>query len=272
MKKNIFYYHDYKVYLNHYIRGLPQSGRGFRIKMAEFLDCQPGFITKVLDKNSKYDFSLEQADKLNSLLIHNESESKYFLLLIQYMRAGTSNLKRHFMDEMNLVHSQRLKVSKNTESRNVLSQADQLKYYSAWYFAAIRVAVSIPELQTKEQLSNRLGLPVNIISSSLEFLCSRGLVEQRGNRFFHIGQSQLLLSKEDPFIFRNHINWRLKGLNSLENPSSQDLHYSYIVTLSKSDALKIRSRLIETIKEVLEKSGPSSEETIFTLCLDYFEI
>lgn len=51
-----------------------------------------------------------------------------------------------------------------------------------------------------------------------------------------------------------------------------DLHYSAIVTLSKSDAVKIRDKMLEQLKEHLSTISGSKEEEAFIYCLDFFNI
>lgn len=272
MKKNLFDFQDYKAYLRKLEQARPGKGRGFRAKMAEAMNCQRSFVTKILASGSNADLSLEQADKLNALLGHTKDEGSFFLLLVQYSRAGTESLRAHFRDQMKEILNRRLQASREMQSKNVLSPEDHMRYYSAWYYGAIRVAVSIPQLQTKETLCKRLGLPLATVASALEFLVSRGLVAQNGDHYTHSSQSQVLLSADHPMVSKHHSNWRSRALASLDREGSQDLHYSYVVTLSEHDALRIRSFLVETIQDVLKRAAPSKEETMYSLCLDYFEI
>lgn len=272
MAKQIFDYQDYKAYLRELIRTQPGKGRGFRARMAEVMNCQRSFITKVLARESATDLSPEQGERLCSLLGLTSQEKHFFLLLIQFARAGTEGLREHVRDQMKEILNRRLQAEKDRQSRTVLSPEDHMRYYSAWYYAAIRVAVSIPSLQTKEALCKRFQLPIATISSALEFLVSRGLIEQKGDRFMHCAQQQILLSSDHAMVTRHHANWRTRTLAALDREGSKDLHYSYVVTLSQEDALKIRSFLVETIKEVLNRAAPSKEETIYSFCLDYFEL
>jgi uncharacterized protein (TIGR02147 family) len=272
MVKNIFDFQDYKAYLGAYLRGQPGAGRGLRAKMAKVISCQRSFVTKVLDVHSVADLSLEQAEQLNSFLNHSEEESRYFLLLAQYARAGTPNLREYFRDQMKEVLNRRLEAKKELQSRSVLSPEDHMHYYSSWFYAAIRIAVSLPNLQTKEALSRKFNLPLPFLVSVLEFLSSRGLIEQKGDRFFHSSQQQVLMTPDHPLISKHHTNWRVQAIKSLELQSPRDLHYSYLVSLSENDALQIRSLLVESIQEVLRRAAPSKEEAIYSFCLDYFEI
>ncbi len=272
MNKSIFDFQAYRSYLTSFIKSQPGGGRGFRARMAEAIGCQKGFISKVLDSESGSEFSLEQGDRLNALLHHTEEESNYFLLMIQLARAGTPSLREHFRNQMKVVINRRLELRKDLRSRTVLSPEDQMRYYSHWYYAALGVAVSIPTLQTKEALAKALEIPLDVTTSALEFLVSRGFILQQGDHFRHPDQQQVHLPSSHALIGRHHTNWRLQALKSLDKERPQDLHYSYVVTMSQQDALQIRSYLVEAIKEVLARAAPSKEETLYSFCMDYFEV
>lgn len=272
MDISVFDFTDYKAYIHKRTQKMGGLARGFQSRMAEVIGCQKSFVTKVLAKESKADFSLEQAEKLNPLLEHTQEEADFFLLLVQLGRAGTAGLREHVRNQMKYALNRRLQVKDKTQSKNVLSPEDHMQYYSAWYYGAIRVAVSVPQLQTPEALAKRFQLPLATVKGALQFLLSRGLVEKKGDHYAHASQSQLQVSSEHHMVNRHHANWRMRALSSLDKESSTDLHYSYVVTLSESDALRIRSILVKTLEDVMRRATPSKEESIYSFCLDYFEL
>jgi uncharacterized protein (TIGR02147 family) len=273
MVKRVFEFHSYRTYLSQYIAGKPGRGRGFKAQMAEAMNCQRSFVSKVLTKGSSVDLSLEQAIKLNALLGHTDEEAEYFLLLVQYSRAGNEELRDYVRKKMKEILNRRLQVSRELQSRNVLSAEDHIRYYGAWYHSAIRVAVGIPHLQTKEALAKRLKLPLENVARALEFLVSRGLIAQQGDRFFQkTDQQQIHLGSDHDLVTKHHANWRMRGLLAMDQEASRNLHYSFLVTLSEHDALKIRSFLVETLQEIQKRAAPSKEETLYSICLDYFEL
>ena len=93
----IFGYRDYKSYINHWIASQPNRGRGFKSKIAERIRCQLAYISQVL--TGVANFSLEQAEMLNTLFNHSEAGGEFFLLLVERARAGTSSLEKFFDSE-----------------------------------------------------------------------------------------------------------------------------------------------------------------------------
>ena len=87
MKKALFEYSDYKLYLSDKIDGMPKHGRGERSKLAEALRCHLAYVSQVLKGEAQ--LSLEQADIINQYFDHSPDEADFFLLLVQAARAGT---------------------------------------------------------------------------------------------------------------------------------------------------------------------------------------
>lgn len=62
------------------------------------------------------------------------------------------------------------------------------------------------------------------------------------------------------------------ALTSLEREGPKDVHYSSVVSLGRDDALKIKAMIVDHIEAVQAKIEPSPEETIFSFCLDFYEL
>ena len=80
--------------------------------------------------------------------------------------------------------NQRLVLKDRFKIVETLSKEDQATYYSAWYYGAVRILLTIPQTQTKERIANRLALPLSKVAEVLEFLLAKGLVRQDGNHYF----------------------------------------------------------------------------------------
>ena len=177
----IFSFKDYKSYLLKYIKKQPKNGRGIRSSFARAIKGQTAFISQVL--NGEAHFSMEQAFELSEYLRHLPAESKYFLLMVQKARAGSPTLRAFLMSEMKELREQNLKLSSRMELKKNISIENQLTYYSAWYYSAIHVALSIPRLQSPENLSEYFGLPLFIVNEALHFLLDCQLAERSGTGF-----------------------------------------------------------------------------------------
>jgi uncharacterized protein (TIGR02147 family) len=269
MEKQIFEYLDYKRYLAALIQQKPAGGRGFRARLAEATGVQRTFLSQVLKNNLH--FSLEQAERLSRFLGHSLEETTFFMLQVQYARAGTEELRKLFLDQMKKVTSHRLIITNRLKNEKTLSYENEARYYSRWYHQAIRCAVSVPSLRTAEALSKRLELSLKATKESLTFLELAGLVNKNGAHY-HPGARHIHLSDDSTIRVRRHTSWLLRSLSALEDQGERDLHFSSVLTLSEEDALAIKSMIVEYIEKIVEKAKPSPEETLYSFCLGYFEL
>ena len=268
-KPSVFEFMSYKKYVLHWILSRPHCGRGERSRIAETLQCQLAYISQVL--NGSAHFSFEQAEALNTLLDHTDHESDFFLLLVHLERAGTQALQRRIKKKIKETLNQRLVLRNRLNFEKTLSREDQMTYYSAWYYAAIHMALAIPALQTRESLARAFNLSVSKISLVLDFFQTHGLAtEERGR--YKIGDARIHLENDSPMISKHHTNWRMQAIQSLEKETSSELHYSSVITVAEDDIPKVREALVKAVEKVREIIKPSKDETIFCYTLDLFRV
>ena len=151
-------YRNYKTYLADYIASQPRGGRGLRQGLADYSGMQVSHISQVLSGESH--FTPEQGEAINSFVGHGENESVFFLLLIQIARAGTPALKKRLEQQIKEFIHRHLVLKNRLGVKELLSPESQGKFYSSWIYGAIHVAVTIKNLQTKEELANYFGLSI----------------------------------------------------------------------------------------------------------------
>lgn len=267
--KTVFDFQDYKRYLSHVIENRPKGGRGFRSEVAEAAGVQLAYLYQVLSREAH--FNLEHGEKVSEFLGHLPEEKHYFLLLIQYARAGTEGLRSYFRDQMKEVITKRLVLKNRLKSERTLSTEDQAVYYSAWYYGAVRVAVSIPKYRTRDALAKRLKLSPAKVDRILAFLVSTGLVAKKGEEY-SLTTQQMHLGNDAGMIAKHHANWRMRAIHSVDDAKAKDLHYSYVVAMSEDDIVHIKSMLVNAIEEIQKRVLPSKEEALYSLCVDFFEV
>lgn len=266
--ENIFEYNDYKDYLRTSLGG-EKKRTGLRAKAATAMGCQTAYLSQVL--NGSAHISLEQGEKLNHHLGHSKEASHYFYLLIQRGRAGTPQLQAYFDEHIREIQSKRLDIKSRVVVNQEILPADQNKYYSRWYYLAIHVALSVPQLRTVAALVRHLALPKELVQEVLSFLVYTGLAKETKG-VYSIGSGHIHLGRDSENILKHHSNWRIKALESLDLEKESELHYSVVYSLAKKDALKIKDRIIEVVQENLKTVGPSQEEVLYCNTIDFFEI
>lgn len=269
MKKSLFDFSNYKEYLQLKIEFEAEIQKSYRTKLCDYIGIQASYLSQVI--NGKPNLTLEQAFKLCDFFTFDQSETKYFLLLIEKERAGTKDLENYFLNQIREFQQTRFDLKKRLKKTEDISEEDQHKYYSTWFYSAIYVLISIPEFQTKNAIASRLGLPMEIVNEALNFLESCGLVDVQKGRY-QVTKKSLHLNRDSIFIQRHHINWRSQSLQSVEKNLKNDLHYSTVLAISKNDFDKIKEVYIKAIEEGRHIIGPSKEEEIYCITLDLFKL
>ena len=272
MARQIYDFDQYKKYLSSVIRDQPNQGHGFKSRLAKAAQCQLPYLSRVL--GGDVDFSVDQADGVSRFLGHVPDERHFFLLLVQRSRAATSALREYFTEQIEAIRKRRMDLSERFQVPKTLPEEHQSTYYGRWYYAAIHILVSIPGFQTRDAVAEKLGLPLNVAAEALDFLTRYGLVVQKGGHF-SLGVGRTHVGTNSPHVGKHHQNWRLQAVISLDRADGsrdQDLHYSSIVSLSKTDFHRIKTRLIEEIENCNKIISESKEEELCSLLIDFFGV
>jgi uncharacterized protein (TIGR02147 family) len=267
MKKTVFDFQDYKAYIRAWIAAQPKGGRGVRSRLAGALGCQVAYVSQIL--NGHLHLSVEQAVRVNGFFAHSKDEGNYFALLVQHARAGDKETSAYFQELLEAELAKRLLLTRRLGLAQGIQPEDQVTYYSAWYYSAAHVLVTIPEFRTKRAIAAKLGLSPERTADVLDFLVRTGLVKQNGDQFAP-GASQIHLDQHSKLTARSHANWRVKALGSLDSPRETDMHYSGVFSISATDALKLKALLLKQVEEVIGVVKPSREEQLAVFCVDFF--
>lgn len=264
----VFSHKNYKNYLKK-ILGTKGDTRGSRSKLAKTLGCQTGFISQVL--NGYTHFSLEHSSQISDFLGHDKEEKHFFMLLVQLAKAGSLDLEKYYNEQIENILNERKEIKKRIKVTSELTEKDYVIYYSQWYYAAIHVLVSITSYQTKETIAKKLNLTSEVTSKALKFLTDKSLINETSGKY-EIGEVRIHLDSKSPMITKHHTNWKLEAIKSLENIKPSDMHYSSVVTLSKSDADKVKEVMLKSLEDIEMILRPSKEEEIYSLSMDFFNL
>lgn len=269
--ESIFTAKNYKEFLNQQLEQASQTTKGAKSALAAAMACQTSYLSQVL--HGEAHLSLEQAEKLAAHFGLNANETEFLYLLIQHDRAGTLGLRQHFSRKMDQIHRDRLSLKNRVQPNEEISKEDQSTYYSSWIYATIHVLLTIPEFRTPQEIAKKLKLSYEITRNALEFLVSSGLVVKKKNEF-HPSKKRMHIGHDSSMVIRHHTNWRLHALQSLESKphTITDLHYSSVVSISKTDASRIHEKLLREIQNAKNVIKDSPEEELFAFHLDFYEL
>jgi len=266
-KLSLFDFKDYKQYL--LWREQNWQGRAMRRELAAGTGCQPAYVSQVLNGNNH--FSLEQAEKANTVLGHVPLESHFFMLTVQMNRAGTVQLKTYFENQILKIKEGRAILKNRVDVKEGLNKEQQQTYYNNHLYALIHVALTVEKFQTVQALSERFQIPKDKVREILEFLVNCGLAVRKKDRY-EVGTARIHLGSDSKFISRHHVNWRIKSLENIDLRIPEDLHYSSVISCSEDDIPLIKERLIAAIEEIKKIIKDSPAKDIFVFNADMFQL
>lgn len=266
----VFDYNDYRTYLFEVLGGKKRTGA--KQRLSEHLNCQPAHLSQILKE--KNNLSLEHAFKANSFLGHSKHEADYFLNLVHIGNAGTKDLIDYYIEKNEIILKAASDVRGSLKSKSkALSKEDQAIYYSNRLYALIHVSVSLPHINTIDDLEGLLKTGRDELNEIIQFLLETNIiaVDQDGN--YTTGSGHTFLDKSSPFLKTHHQNLRRHASLKVErNLKSNDLHYATYFTLSKKDFEKLKQNFLDLISDNLKLVEPSEEETLCCNIIDFFEV
>lgn len=269
MINNVFKYKKYKKYLADKIEHNGKLTKGLRLKLSDHIGCQPSYLSQVLNGNPH--FTLEQAHLINSFFMHNKTEAKYFLLLVQSDRSGTKELREFFSEQIEEILESRFDLKKSLKDTEEVPDEARHQYYSTWYYSVIHIILSIPEFQDTSTIAKRLNLPPQLVKSAMEFLEENGLIKsEKGG--YAVTKKRIHLERDSIFIQQHHINWRSQALQSAEKNLPSDMHYSNTFSLARKDFPKIKEIFLKAIEDARAVIRPSKDEEMYAITLDVFNV
>jgi DNA-binding transcriptional regulator YhcF (GntR family) len=165
-----------------------------------------------------------------------------------------------------------LNLGKRYEAQKHLS-AGSMTYYSAWYYAAIHLQISIPGFETVPRIAQKLKLEPELVGRALEELEQMRLVEREGDTGrWSVKERILHLPKENPFSAVNHAHWSQVSSERAYRRNPRDIHYASLYTLSQEDYEKLRRLVFDFIESARTVVEPSKEEQLCAMVCDLFVI
>lgn len=260
---------NYRDYLRAEFPGSGPS-RGRRLAWASALQCQTSFVSQVLTDRAH--LSLEHAIRTSDFLSLSQLEKKYFMALVARDRAGSHELEQHWAEEIQDLRGRLSQIQERIGIKSQVSAEDQQIYYSHWAYSAIHILSALPQFQTLDQVCERLRLPRRLAQETLRFLVRKGFVFQDRSGALSIGATRIHLPKGAAMLPRHHENWRMKAQDLLHLEGMNDLHYTGVLGISKSDQIRFKERLLKLLEEFEPMIRDSKEEIPVVLLLDLFEL
>lgn len=266
---SIFDHLDYRDFLKAYIENQPKKGWGVVSKIAEALDMTQAHVSQIL--SGAKEFSAEQALKLSRFLQLSNFESDYLILLIQFQRAGTQDLKDYYKEKIDKTKLEALQVKNHFSGFAPLSESEMNQFYSTWLYSAIRMFCSVGNGKSFQDILSRFPIAPKELTAMVGFMTDKGLLTREGNHY-QLGSQRTLSQKGSPQFVMHSKNWRLQAVQRCERLNEGDIFITSPMSMSKEDYEKLRNDLIELLKKISLQVADSPAEEIVCLNLDLFLI
>ena len=265
-KISVFEFQSYKAIVKIKL----EERRGQLSRAAEAVGCQVSFLSRVLKTEAH--LTMDQAFMLSKFWKLNPDEQAYFHTLVEFERAAEPQYREHLKQRIEKQKHNNESLQKRTGKEDFPIAEQQAMYFSTWLWSAIHFLSAIPEYQNSKKMAMRLGVSELIVIDSLKRLEQFKLVSSGPNNQWKYADGQFHIPKHSPFVVQHHQNWRNKAIIDAQNFSSEGLHYTTVLTLSKSDVEKIKNLLLNFISDTVEISNPSSPEDALVLNCDFFKV
>ena len=265
---SIFEHISYKNFVREWTKGRPKRGHGEYRRMAEHLRVSSTMISQVF--GGEKELNLEVAAELTEYLGLNRIEEDYFFLLIEFERAGSKKLKAKLRQRIEDSQLKASKVAERVEKHGELDGEKKAIYYSTWMYTGIRNLVALSRSWADHEIAEKLKVAQAQVRTVVQFLLESGLLGLTDGHYEVLAKATHL-SAESPLVLKHHQNWRLRGFVKMDYRDPNDLFYTGPMSLSHTDAQKVRSWFLDLIQQINKMVVESPSETVRCLNLDWFE-
>ncbi len=196
----------------------------------------------------------------------NELEFRYFELLVQFNQAKGMTEKNHYFGLL----------SKFRRSRAQVVEETQYRYFSKWYFSAVRNFFGIDQKQKHPSIiASRIfpAISASQVQESIELLLNLGLIKKTASGYT-VTDRHITTSKDvQAMAARQHLlELTAMGLQVFENVPTEDRQYNALMfSISQSGFQTIKDRIRsfqEELREIIDRD--EKEDRIYTLTMQLF--
>jgi uncharacterized protein (TIGR02147 family) len=264
----LFSFDDYRPLIRAWIQAQPRQGWGQSARLAAAAGINTSLMSHVLV--GKRDLTFDQALKIAEFIQLNESETDFFLILVELSRAGTERSIEYWQKRRAVAREKANQVSNLVREEIALSDSTSRIFYSSPIYSAIRVLSSIGAGITDQEVARRCNLPENQAKECIEFLLESRLCV-RINGKLQPGPQVTVAAKGTSQYRSHHTNWRLASIRAVDRDIGGTL-ITAPLSLSQKDFAAIRDELLVLIKSVSERVRSGTPEIAACLNLDLFPL
>ena len=274
--KSVFEFDDYQLFLRTWIKNQAHNGRGEINRLAGYLNVNSTLISQVLSQRKE--FSFDQAFKVTQFLGLDESETDFFLALLQKARAGTHSYKTYLEKKKTSLRKSSTNLKTRITKDRELTDFEKATYYSSYLYSAIRLYCDLVSLgktniqgKTLTEISDYFGIKRDLALQHLQFLITCGLIKKVEDQYQSTNE-MIFIGRDSALITRHHVNWRLQSLKRIESISEDELCFTFPLSISKKDFLVVREELVKVLQRIQTISKSSASEEVVFINIDCLRV
>jgi uncharacterized protein (TIGR02147 family) len=249
----------------------PKSGHGAFKKLAHGLKISTTLVSQVF--NGDKDLSPEQAYLLTKHFDFNAIETDYFIALVSKARAGQHTYRAYCDQQISNIRQKAKKTKHRINPDGEVSDQARMQFYADWRYSAVRLACDLNHIEQPNDIAVTLNIPLKEVLYILDFLVEHDLVTQTKNGELAIGKRHIHLEKDSPLFKMRQSQWRLQGLKNINTDIKEnDLFYTSMVALSKTDVNRVSEILLNSIRQMNSVVVESDSEELHCLNIDWFKV
>ena len=264
----IFTYTDYRLYIKDYCEETRKVKPFFSYRyIAQKAGLKSaGFVSWVV--SGKRNMSPSLTHKLAFVLKLDRREADYFELLVNHNQAKTTEERQHYLDRLTAFRS----------TRTTIVGRDHDRYYSRWYYSAIRELVGLVEIRDESQIAAMLrpSITRSEAKEALELLERLGMIRMNKNKCHERIDAALTSGPSvDPAIIHGFQTATMQlAQSALYRFPKEDRDISTLtLSCNARDLSRIRERIRQMRSEISEIACASDDaDQVFQLNTQFFPL
>lgn len=240
---------------------------GYKGRLAQAAGCQRAYLSQVLAGSVQ--LTPDHAAGLAQFWRLEPVERDYFLELVNLARAATPTLRRLIESRLETLKISQESVSGRIKKPKIESVQLQSRYYSAWYYSAIHILITIANFRTIGAIAKRLKLSEDTVGAALSTLEQMNLAKREKEIWLPVS-FDLHLPSQSPLNSINHLNWRLRAVEDSQKQVEESVHFTAVYSMSEKDIEDLKSRILQLISNSREIALKSAEKELVSMTIDLF--
>lgn len=271
-RPNLFIYDNYRNYLKDWFSWMKETKSGFSYRAFSMWSGfkSPNHLLLVI--NNQRNIALASLGKYFEVLKLNQSERKYFELLVKFNQAPDMASKTSYFKELSVYWLR----------RGHLLEAEQLTYLSNWYYTAIREMVNLKDFKENGAwIAKKLG---GLITSAqakkaIQILIDLKMLRRNENNKLVQTSNYVTTGNEVASIsaYLYHRQMIKLAYDSLKEKASSIRNITALTfTIKKSDYDMVLSEINDFRKRVISalqnRSTQDEDDDLYQLNIHFFPI